>query len=75
MQWNDTAIERLSGIARQCSVSVLMSNCVGFSDGSHCAGKTSAWNNRGALLGQLNDADEGLVVFDTETQQAIERVI
>lgn len=71
----DTAIERLSGIARECSVPVLMSNCVGFSDGSHCAGKTSAWNSRGALLGQLNDADEGLVIFDTETQQVIERVI
>ena len=70
----DKAIERLSSVARECSMPVLMSNCVGFADGGHCAGKTSVWNNRSALLGQLNDSDEGMLIFDTETQTLIERV-
>jgi predicted amidohydrolase len=69
------AIERLSKVAEDCSMPVLMSNCVGFSDGSQCAGKTSVWNNRGSLIGQLNDSDEGVLIFDTETHELIERVI
>jgi predicted amidohydrolase len=69
------AIERLSRVARDCSMIVLMSNCVGFSDGGQYAGKTSVWNNGGSLIGQLNDSDEGTLVFDTETHEFIERVI
>lgn len=69
------AIERLSQVAGDCSMPVLMSNCVGFSDGGQCAGKTSVWNNRGSLIGQLNDSDEGMLIFDTETHALIERVI
>ena len=68
------ALERLSSVARDSSMAVLMSNCVGFADGGQCAGKTSVWNNRGALLGQLNDSNEGMLLFDTETQALIERV-
>jgi len=68
------AIERLSKVAADCAMPVLMANCVGFADGGHCAGKTSVWNNRGSLIGQLNDADEGMLIFDTETQALIERV-
>jgi predicted amidohydrolase len=68
------ALERLSQVAGDCSMPVLMANCVGFADGSHCAGKTSVWNHRGSLLGQLNDADEGMLIFDTETHDLIERV-
>lgn len=69
------AIERLSKVAGDYSMPVLMSNCVGFSDGSPCAGKTSVWNHRGSLIGQLNDLDEGMLIFDTETHELIEKVI
>jgi len=69
------AAERLSGIARDCAMTVVMSNCVGISDGSQCAGKTSVWSNGGVLMGQLNDTDEGMIVFDTETHEVIEKVI
>lgn len=71
----DRALERLSEIARTYSMTVLMSNCVDRSDGHDCAGKTSAWNNQGRLLGQLNDKDEGILVFDTDAQRLIERTI
>jgi len=69
-----TALERLSTVAKDCAMPVLMANCVGFADGDHCAGRTSVWNKRGSLIGQLNDADQGMLIFDTETQALIERV-
>ena len=66
--------ETLAGIAREHSLTALMSNCVGLCDGEQGAGRTSVWNERGSLLGQLNDADEGLLIFDTETQEVTERL-
>ena len=71
----DKAIKRLADIANKYSMTVLMSNCVGQSDGQECAGKTSIWNNKGLLVGQLNDTDEGIIIFDTDTQELIEKTI
>ena len=71
----DQAINRLSDIAHRYSMTVLMSNCVGEADGFECAGKTSIWNNKGLLVGQLNDQDEGLLIIDTATQELIETTI
>ncbi len=50
-----------------------MANCVGFADGGPCAGKNSVWNHHGALIGQLNNTDEGMLIFDTESQTLLER--
>jgi predicted amidohydrolase len=69
------ALERLSGMARDFSMTVLMSNCVGLSDGSQCAGKSSVWDRNGAMIGQLSDSDEGVLVYDTETHELVARVI
>jgi predicted amidohydrolase len=66
------ATERLSEIARTYSMVVLMANCIGLSDGMECGGKSSVWNTRGELLGQLNDAEEGILIFDTDTQEVHE---
>lgn len=71
----DKALNRLSGIAREYSMTVLMSNCVGESDGNVCAGKTSIWNNKGELSAQLNDKDEGILIIDTETKEVIEKSV
>jgi predicted amidohydrolase len=65
---------RLTSIAVNCSIPVVMANCVGFSDGQQCAGTSCVWNDRGEMLGQLNGEDEGLLVFDTETQRVDESV-
>ncbi len=69
------AIERFSSVARDGAMPVLMSNFVGFADSSQCAGKTSVWNNQGSLIGQLNDSDEGMLIFDTESQTLINGVL
>jgi predicted amidohydrolase len=71
----DKAIERLSEIANRYSMTVLMSNCIGKSDGYECAGKTSVWNRKGLLVGQLNDTNEGIIIFDTDTQELIKKMI
>lgn len=71
----DKATKRLADIANKYSMTVLMSNCVGQSDGDKCAGKTSIWNNKGLLVGQLNDTNEGIIMIDTDTQELIEKAI
>lgn len=71
----DKAVERLAEIAHHYSMTVLMSNCIGRSAGDECAGKTSVWNNHGLLVGQLDDTHEGIIIFDTDTQELIEEMI
>ncbi len=71
----DKALQRLAEIAGKYSMTVLMSNCLGESGDGLCAGKTSIWNNKGALVGQLNDTNEGILILDTDTQEVIEKVI
>jgi predicted amidohydrolase len=69
------AIHRLAHIARHYSMTVLMSNCVGMSDGVECAGQTSIWDEQGRLVGQLNQQDEGILLIDTETREVVERTL
>jgi predicted amidohydrolase len=71
----EKAIKSLSDIANKYSMTVLMSNCVGHCDNFEAAGKTSIWNNRGMLLGQLTDKAEGLLILDTETEQLVEKTL
>lgn len=71
----DRAKKRLSEIATQYSMTVLMANCVGKCDGSDCAGQTSIWNKQGELLGQLNGTDEGIIIFDTDTQETVVKMV
>lgn len=69
----EKAIERLSEIASKYSMAVLMSNCVGYCDNFESAGQSSVWNDEGLLLGQLNDTDEGILIFDTDTKELVKR--
>jgi predicted amidohydrolase len=71
----EKAIIRLSEIANRYSMTVLMANCIGKCDGQECAGKTSAWNKKGVLLEQLNDTNEGIIIFDTDSKELIKKMI
>lgn len=46
-----------------------MANYVGKSGGYECAGKSSVWNKKGELIGQLGDKNEGMIIFDTLTKE------
>ena len=63
------AERRLSKIAKEYSAPVLMSNCVGKSDGFDSGGKSSVWDCQGILIGQLDAISEGILVYDSETQE------
>ena len=71
----EKAEKSLSSIANKYSMTVLMSNCIGHCDNFESAGKSSVWNNKGVLLGQLNGTNEGILIFDTDTEELIEKII
>lgn len=71
----DKAIARLSEIAKTYSMPVLFSNCIGISGGYECNGRTSAWNRKGILIGQLGETNEGILIMDTVTEDIIEIAI
>ena len=63
------AIEYFPNVAKKYSMTILLSNSVGPCDNFQSGGKTSIWNNKGQLLGQLDDANEGILIIDTETNE------
>ncbi|WP_020606309.1 carbon-nitrogen hydrolase family protein [Spirosoma spitsbergense] len=65
------ANEQLMAIARQKSMLVLMTNCIGPCDNFVGAGQSAIWTNTGTLAGQLNDTHEGILLVDTTTQEAM----
>ncbi|MBD2755133.1 carbon-nitrogen hydrolase family protein [Spirosoma validum] len=71
----EKAAQTLSDIAKTYSMTVLMANCVGHCDNFESAGNSSIWNNKGVLLGQLDDTQEGILVIDTDTQEVIEETL
>ena len=71
----EKAIKMLAEIAKKYSMTVLMSSCIGKSGSFDYAGKSSIWNKKGSLIGQLNDTNEGILLFDTDTQELIKKMI
>lgn len=67
----DKALATLSETARQNSMTALMSNSIGPADNGECCGKTSVWNSNGESLAHLDNSHEGILIFDTETQEVI----
>lgn len=65
----DAEIKKLSGMARIKNLVTFMANYVGMSGGYECAGKSSVWNEKGELMGQLDDKSEGLLLYNTETKE------
>jgi predicted amidohydrolase len=71
----EKASKELSDIARRYSMITLMSNCLGYCDDFESAGQSAIWNREGLLLGQLDDANEGILVVDTETMEVTKRMV
>jgi predicted amidohydrolase len=69
------AIETLAGTARSHHMAVLMSSCVGHCDNFDCGGRTTVIDNEGQLLAQLDDSQEGILIYDTETKAIIEKIL
>jgi|SRR6185437_2503216 len=69
------AIGTLKDTAGKYGMAILFSNCVGHCDNFDCGGGTAVISREGRLLRQLNDTDEGVLIFDTETQEVVEKIL
>jgi predicted amidohydrolase len=69
------AFKHYPAVAKQYAMPVLMSNCVGFCDNFLSVGKSSVWSKKGKLVGQLDDKTEGIIIFDTETEEIVKRIL
>ena len=67
----ERAFGTLAATAEKYSMVVLVSNCVGECEGKEAGGRSAIWNDKGMLLEQLNDKDEGIIIFDTNTMETI----
>jgi predicted amidohydrolase len=70
----EKAADRLSQIAKEYSMTVLMSNFIGHCDNFDCGGKSSVWNEDGNLLAQLDAQIEGILIFDTITNTVVNKI-
>ena len=71
----EKSFKTLPGIAAKYKMTVLFSNSVGPSDDFVSAGNTAAWDNKGHLLGKLNDTDPGILILDTDTGEMVIKAI
>ena len=71
----DKAMKHYSAIAKKFSIPVLMSNSIGFCDNFQSIGKSSVWTKQGVLAGKLDEKCEGILIFDTETEEIITETI
>ena len=70
----DKDLKRLSNIAKNNNMTVFMSNYVGISGGYNCAGKSAVWDQNGVLKAQLNEKDQGLLIYDTSKAEVLETI-
>ncbi len=66
----DKAMSHYPDVARKHNMYVVMSNCVGPSDGFVSVGQSAVWDRKGQLLAQMDSDSEGIVLVDTVTGKA-----
>jgi predicted amidohydrolase len=49
-------------------MTILMANSVGFADDFECVGKSAVWNNKGEIIVQLDNKNQGIIFYDNETK-------
>jgi len=62
----EKAYLHFSKIADEFNTPILMSNCVGYCDNFMSVGKSALWNKNGKLIKQLDDLNQGILIYDTE---------
>jgi predicted amidohydrolase len=69
----EKAFEHYPAIAKQYAIPVLMANCVGFCDNFLSVGQSAVWTKEGKLVAQLDNQEEGILIFDTETEEVLQQ--
>lgn len=65
----DKGLAHYPNVAKEFAMPVLMSNCVGFCDNFHSAGQSAVWNKDGRLMAALSSTEEGILTFDTQSEE------
>jgi predicted amidohydrolase len=66
----DNAYIHFPDFAKDSGIPVIMSNSLGPCDDFISVGRSAAWTREGKLSGNLDDTNEGLLIFDTETEKS-----
>lgn len=61
--------------AQKHKIPVLMSNSIGECDNFVSVGFSSIWNKEGERIAQLDDQQEGILIFDTATEKVTKQII
>ena len=64
----ETANSYYPKMAKEWDTSILLSNAIGFCDNFLSAGQSAVWNQNGELLQQLDEHNEGLLIYETESE-------
>ena len=67
------AFDHYPSMAKQYAMPILMANFIGFCDNFLSVGNSAVWTKEGELVGQLDDKNEGVLIFDTETEEIVIR--
>lgn len=57
-------------ISSKFKTPILMSNCVGHCDNFMSVGQSAVWNKKGELAAQLDEENQGILIYDTESKLA-----
>ncbi|MHB1278222.1 MAG: carbon-nitrogen hydrolase family protein [Bacteroidia bacterium] len=64
----EKAFKHYPEIAKKHGMLVMMANSVGPNDDFESAGQSAVWNASGTLVHQLDDHNEGFLIYNTETE-------
>jgi len=64
----EKAYLHFSKIADEFSTPILISNSVGYCDNFMSVGQSAVWNENGKLIELLDSENQGLLIYDTETE-------
>ncbi|HRO68913.1 MAG TPA: carbon-nitrogen hydrolase family protein [Chitinophagaceae bacterium] len=67
----EKAFQHFPVIAKRYSMPVFMANSLGFCDNFLSVGRSSVWSKDGRLIAQLDEQSEGVLVYDTETEELL----
>jgi predicted amidohydrolase len=65
----EKAFKVLSEISKKYNAPVLYSNCIGLNDNFIASGQSAIWDSKGELVQQADNTTEGILIFDTDTEQ------
>lgn len=69
------AYRDLQSYAQKHKMNVLMANFSGESWGYPSAGQSAFWNNKGELVGQMNESDSGLLLVKNDNDNWVSKVV